>query len=194
MTNARPFYRTLHFQVLIGILAGIALGIVNPTVAQAMKPLGDGFVKVIRMIIAPIVFCTVVVGIGSVGDLRKVGRIGMKALLYFEVVTTFALLIGLLVVTVFQPGAGINATADTLDAKAVQDYAGPGKAMHTADFLLNIIPDTFVNAFAKGEILQVLFVAILFGLALSHIERGPAITAGCESIAQALFGIMEFIM
>jgi aerobic C4-dicarboxylate transport protein len=192
--SARPFYRTLHFQVLAGILLGVALGIVNPSAAQAMKPLGDAFVKVIRMIIAPIVFCTVVAGIGSVGDMRKLGRIGIKALLYFEVVTTFALVIGLVVVTVFQPGAGVNATAATLDAKAVQDYASPQKAMHTVDFLLNIIPDTVVNAFAKGEILQVLFVAILFGLALGHIEKGRAMIAGCDAIAQASFGMMEIIM
>lgn len=192
--RTRPFYTTLHFQVLAGIVLGIVLGIVNPTLAQAMKPLGDGFVKLIRMIIAPIIFCTVVVGIGSVGDMRKLGRIGVKALLYFEVVTTFALLIGLLVVSVVQPGAGINANAATLDAKAVQDYAGPGKAMHTVDFLLNIIPDTVVNAFAKGEILQVLFVAILFGLALGRIERGKALIAACESVGQAFFGIMEIIM
>src|SRR3954451_11506946 len=116
---ARPFYLTLHFQVLAGILLGVALGVLNPAAAQAMKPLGDGFIKVIRMIIAPIIFCTVVAGIGSVGDMRKLGRIGIKALLYFEVVTTFALLIGLVVVRIFQPGAGINATAATLDAKAV---------------------------------------------------------------------------
>jgi len=191
---ARPFYRTLHFQVLAGILLGVLLGIVNPAAAQAMKPLGDGFIKAIRMIIAPIVFCTVVAGIGSVSDIRKVGRIGIKALLYFEVVTTFALLIGLAVVTVFQPGAGINATAATLDAKAVQDYASPQKALHTVDFLLNIIPDTVVNAFAKGEILQVLFIAILFGLALGRIEKGPALIAGCDAISQAFFGMMEIIM
>lgn len=192
--TARPFYLTLHFQVLAGIVLGIVFGMVNPSAAQAMKPLGDGFIKVIRMIIAPIVFCTVVVGIGSVGDMRKLGRIGIKALLYFEVVSTLALLIGLVVVTVLKPGAGINATAATLDAKAVQDYASPQKALHTVDFLLNIIPDTVVSAFAKGEILQVLFVAILFGLALSRMERGKAIMAGCDAIAHAFFGIMEIIM
>ena len=193
-TRQRPFYTTLHFQVLAGILLGVALGIVNPNLAQAMKPLGDGFVKLIRMIIAPIIFCTVVVGIGSVGDMRKLGRIGVKALLYFEVVTTLALLIGLVVVTIFQPGAGINATAATLDAKSVQDYATPGKAIHTVDFLLNIIPDTVVNAFAKGEILQVLLVAILFGLAISKMPHGRALLAGCEHIGHAFFGIMEIIM
>src|SRR5271169_2228834 len=130
-TKRTPFYRSLHFQVLAGILIGIALGIFYPKTGEAMKPLGDGFIKLIRMMIAPIIFCTVVVGIANIGDMRKLGRIGLKALLYFEVVTTLALLIGLIVVTVVQPGAGINANAATLDTKAVQDYAGSGKALHT---------------------------------------------------------------
>ncbi len=180
--------------MLAGIVLGVILGIVNPTAAQAMKPLGDGFIKLVRAIIAPIIFCTVVVGVGSVGDMRKLGRIGVKALLYFEVVTTFALLIGLAVVTIFQPGAGINATAATLDAKAVQDYASPQKALHTVDFLLNIIPDTVVNAFAKGDILQVLLIAILFGLALGNVEKGKAIMGACDAGSHAFFGIMEIIM
>src|SRR5271165_2798811 len=131
MTNTRRFWQTLHFQVFVGIVLGIALGIVFPKTAESMKPLGDGFIKLIRMVIAPIIFCTVVVGIANVGDMRKLGRIGVKALLYFEVVSTLSLVIGLIVVSVFQPGAGINATAATLDAKSVQDYAGPGKAIHT---------------------------------------------------------------
>jgi aerobic C4-dicarboxylate transport protein len=139
-----------------------------------MKPLGDGFIKLIRMIIAPIIFCTVVVGIASVGDLKKLGRIGVKALLYFEVVT------------VAQPGAGINAK--------LTDYAPPGKPVHTVGFPMNIIPDTVVGAFAKGEILQVLFVAILFGVALGHIEKAHTLIHACESVVQAFFGIMEIIM
>lgn len=191
---ALPFYRTLHFQVVAGILCGIALGIVNPAAGQAMKPLGDAFIKVIRMIIAPIIFCTVVAGIGSIGDMRKLGRIGLKALLYFEVVSTLALIIGLVVVTLFQPGAGVNATPESLDAKSVQDYTSPQKTMHTVDFLMNIIPDTVVNAFAKGEILQVLLVAILFGLALNRIDRRKSLIDGCDSIAEAFFGMMEIIM
>ena len=185
--TARPFWRSLHFQVLAGIILGIALGILNPALAQEMKPLGDGFIKLVRMIIAPIVFCTVVVGIGSVGDMRKIGRIGIKALLYFEVVTTFALLIGLVVVTVLKPGAGVNTTG-------VPGYTAPQKPLHTVDFLLNIIPDTVVDAFAKGEILQVLLIAILFGLAISHMEKGKAIVSACDTIAHAFFGIMEIIM
>jgi aerobic C4-dicarboxylate transport protein len=192
--KVRPFYTTLHFQVLAGILLGIALGVFFPKTAESMKPLGDGFIKLIRMVIAPIIFCTVVVGIANVGDMKKLGRIGVKALLYFEVVSTLSLVLGLIVVTVFQPGAGINATAATLDAKSIQDYAGPGKALHTVDFLLNIIPDTVVNAFARGDTLQVLFIAILFGVALSNFEAGRSIVRACDSIAHAFFKLVEIIM
>src|ERR1051326_4978675 len=127
----RRFYSTLHFQVFAGIVLGIALGFFFPSAGEQMKPLGDAFIKVIRMMIAPVIFCTVVVGIASVGDMRKLGRIGIKALLYFEVVTTLALVIGLPFVMIFKPGDGINAPAAPLDAKAVQDYASPGKAIHT---------------------------------------------------------------
>ena len=192
--NDKKFWQTLHFQVFVGIIVGIALGIFYPRTAESMKPLGDGFIKLIRMVIAPIIFCTVVVGIANVGDMKKLGRIGVKALLYFEVVSTVSLVLGLIVVTVVRPGAGINATASTLDAKSIQDYAGPGKALHTVDFLLNIIPDTVVNAFAKGETLQVLFVAILFGLALSNLPGGRSIVNACDSIAHAFFKLVEIIM
>jgi aerobic C4-dicarboxylate transport protein len=194
MTNTKRFWKTLHFQVLAGIIIGIVLGIFFPKTAESMKPLGDGFIKLIRMVIAPIIFCTVVVGIANVGDMKKLGRIGVKALLYFEVVSTLSLVLGLIVVTVFQPGAGINATAATLDAKSIQDYAGPGKALHTVDFLLNIIPDTVVNAFAKGDTLQVLFIAILFGIALSNFEGGRSVVKACDSIAHAFFKLVEIIM
>ena len=184
----------MHFQVVAGIVLGVALGILNPAAAEAMKPLGDGFIKLIRMIIAPIIFCTVLIGVGNVSDLRKLGRIGVKALLYFEVVTTLALLIGLVVVNVFQPGAGINANAAVLDAKAVQEYASPQKAVHTVDFLLNIIPDTVVSAFARGEILQVVLLAILFGLAAGRVDKGRRIVSACETMLRLLFGVMEIIM
>ncbi len=196
-TSASPplrFYRTLHFQVFAGIILGIALGSFYPSAGEAMKPIGDGFINLIRMMIAPIIFFTVVVGIASVGDMRKVGRVGLKALLYFEVVTSLALLIGLIVVTVVQPGAGINANPATLDAKAVQQYTTSAKGMHAVDFVLNIIPDTVVNAFAKGEILQVLLVAILFGLALSTFEQGRPIVAMCDAISQVLFRVIAIIM
>jgi aerobic C4-dicarboxylate transport protein len=194
IAKRRPFYTTLHFQVLAGIIIGIVLGVFYPKTGEAMKPFGDGFIKLIRMVIAPIIFCTVVVGIANVGDMKKLGRIGVKALVYFEAVSTLALIIGLVVVTVFQPGAGINATAATLDAKSVAEYAAPGKAIHTVDFLLNIIPDTVVNAFAKGEILQVLFVAIIFGLALGNFEHGRSIVAACDNMAHAFFKVIEIIM
>lgn len=186
--------KTLHFQVLLAIILGIALGVVNPPWAEAMKPMGDGFIRLVRMIIAPIIFCTVVVGIGNVGDMKKLGRIGVKALLYFEIVSTLSLAIGLVVVMIAQPGAGINADAKTLDARAVEAYASPQKALHTVDFLLNIIPDTVVNAFAKGEILQVLLVAILFGLALNRIEGGARVMNACDTVGHAFFGVMEILM
>jgi len=194
-SSASPrFYRSLHFQVLVGILAGIALGFFRPSLGASMKPLGDGFINLIRMMIAPIIFLTVVVGIANVGDLRKVGRVGLKALLYFEVVTTMALLIGLIVVTLVRPGAGINANPATLDARAVQQYTNSAAKTTTVDFLLNIIPDTIVNAFAKGEVLQVLLVAILFGIALASSPGGRQIIAMCDSIAQALFRVIGLIM
>ena len=190
----KPFHKSLHFQVLVGIILGVALGAVDPALGASMKPLGDGFIKLVRMLIAPIIFCTVVVGIGNAGDMRKLGRIGVKSLLYFEVVTTFALVIGLVVVKVLQPGAGMNVNPATLDAKSIQDYAGPGKALHTVDFLLNVIPDTMAGAFAKGEILQVLLIAILFGVALGKFPQGRSIIAGCDNFVHALFGVMEIVM
>src|SRR3984885_13008537 len=134
----RPFYQSLYFQVIVGILIGVILGAVDPSAGEKMKPLGDGFIKLIRMMIGPVIFCTVVTGIANIGDMKKLGRVGVKALLYFEVVTTFALLIGLMVVKIVQPGAGINANASTLDAKAVAQYATSGHQLHTVDFLLNI--------------------------------------------------------
>jgi len=190
----QKFYRTLHFQVLAGIVLGIALGVLYPSTGAKMKPLGDGFINLIRMMIAPIIFLTVVVGIANVGDLRKVGRVGLKALLYFEVVTTAALLIGLIVVTVVQPGAGINANPATLDARSVQQYTSPQGGTHTVDFLLNIIPDTMVGAFAKGEILQVLLIAILFGLALASTPNGKPIIDACDSVSHVLFRVIGLIM
>jgi aerobic C4-dicarboxylate transport protein len=188
------FYRTLHFQVLVAILAGIALGQFYPRLGEQMKPLGDGFIKLIRMMIAPIIFLTVVVGIANVSDLRQLGRVGVKALLYFEVVTTLALVIGLIVVKTLQPGAGVNANAATLDTQSIQQYTNPAKATHTVDFLLNIIPETVVDAFAKGEILQVLFIAILFGLALARFDRAKSIVAALDSASHWLFGVIALIM
>ena len=188
------FSRTLYFQVLAGICAGIALGAFFPSIGEQMKPLGDGFIKLIRMMIAPIIFLTVVVGIANIGDMGKLGRVGLKALLYFEVLTTLALLIGLLVVKVVQPGTGINANAATLDTKSIQQYTSSGKALHTVDFLLNIIPETVVDAFAKGEILQVLLIAILFGLALAKFDRGKTIVQALDAVSHVCFGVIALIM
>jgi len=181
--------------VIVAIILGVALGYFYPSLGESMKPLGDGFVKLIRMMIAPIIFFTVVVGIASIGDLKKLGRVGIKALLYFEVVTTIALLIGLVAVKVVQPGAGINANVATLDAKAVAQYATSGQQLHTVDFLLNIIPDTVVGAFARGDILQVLFFAVLFGIALSVFgEKGKSLLRAFDSITHTLFGVIALIM
>jgi aerobic C4-dicarboxylate transport protein len=191
----KPFYKVLYVQVLFAIIVGVLLGIYDPGVATAMKPLGDGFVKLIKMIIAPVIFCTVVAGIAGMQDMKKVGRVGGKALLYFEVVSTFALAIGLIVANVIKPGAGFNVNAATLDTHAIAQYTDKTKSLNTVDFLLNIIPNTFVDAFAKGEILQVLLIAILFGFALSMLgERGRPLTRFIDDLSHAIFGVVNIIM
>jgi aerobic C4-dicarboxylate transport protein len=192
--NRGRFYESLYFQVISGILIGVALGALYPSAGESMKPLGDGFIKVIRMMIGPVIFCTVVTGIANIGDLKKLGRVGVKALLYFEVVTTFALLIGLAVVKIVQPGAGINANPATFDAKAVAQYTTSGQQLHAVDFLLNIIPDTIIGAFARGEILQILFVAILFGIALASFEQGKLVVQVIDAITKWLFKVIAIIM
>ena len=174
--RAKKFYHSLYFRVIMGIILGVLLGIFFPHAGESMKPLGDGFIKLIRMMIAPIIFFTVIVGIANIGDMKKLGRVGIKSLAYFEVVTTVSLLIGLTVVKIIQPGAGMNVDPATLDAKAVAQYAAQGKELHTVDFLMNIIPTTVTNAFTQGDILQVLLVAILFGLALAVAGRKALIT------------------
>src|SRR2546428_4429332 len=166
----KRFTRHLYFWVLLGILSGGTLGYVSPERAVALKPLGDGFIALVKMLISPVIFCTVVLGIAGAGDMKKVGRVGGKALLYFEVVSTFALVIGLVVVNVVRPGAGFNADPRTLDANAVADYATRAAAQSTADLILHVIPATFFDAFTgSGDLLQVLFVAILFGYAMMHM-------------------------
>jgi aerobic C4-dicarboxylate transport protein len=159
-----------------------------------MEPLGLGFVKLIKMMIGPIIFLTVVVGISSIGDMRKLGRVGIKALLYFEVVTSFALIIGLVVVKIVQPGAGMNVNPATLDASAIKAYASQGHSLSTVDFLMGIIPTTFVGAFTSGEILQVLLLAILVGLALAAFGQGKTLIAGCDKLAHLMFGVIGLIM
>jgi aerobic C4-dicarboxylate transport protein len=194
--RARPLYTRLYFQVLVGITIGALLGALRPEFGAAMKPLGDGFIKLIRMIIAPVIFTTVVAGIATMGDIKDLGRIGMKTLLYFEVITTpLALGIALIVVNLLQPGAGINADPATLDVKSISSYASTAQQLTTVDFLLNIIPTTLVDAFARGEILQVLLVSVMFGLALLHLgERGRPLVKLIDQFSQALFGVVGIIM
>src|SRR5579872_4787814 len=167
ISKRKPFYTNLSAQVLIASAIAVAFGYWSPANAAAMKPLGDAFIRLITMIIAVVIFCTVVSGIAGMEDMKKVGRVGGKALLYFEVVSTLALIIGLVVANVVHPGSSFNIDPATLDAKAVAGYAGQAKAQSVTDFILHIIPATIVDAFAKGDILQVLLVAILFGFALS---------------------------
>ena len=189
-----PFYKLLYFQVLVAIVLGVALGFFAPAWGEQMKPLGDGFIKLIRMMIAPIIFSTVVTGIAGMGDLKKLGRVGIKSIAFFEIVTTMALLIGLGVVTWVQPGKGINANPETLDMKSVAQFTTSGQHLTTTDFLLNIIPDQAANAFAKGEILQVLLLAIMFGVALATFQQGKPVLDAFHFINHLLFRMIGYIM
>jgi aerobic C4-dicarboxylate transport protein len=191
----KPFYKVLYVQVLFAIIVGVLLGVFDPELAAKMKPLGDGFIKLIKMIIAPVIFCTVVAGIAGMQDMKKVGRVGGKALLYFEIISTFALVIGLIVAHLVQPGAGFNIDPATLDTKAIAEYTAKTKSLSTVDFLVNIIPNTFVDAFAKGDILQVLLISILFGFSLSMLgERGRPITRFVDDLSHAIFGVVGIVM
>nr|WP_298721345.1 dicarboxylate/amino acid:cation symporter [uncultured Steroidobacter sp.] len=190
-----PFYRILYVQVLIAIAIGIALGVLHPHWGEAMKPLGDGFIKLIKMIIPVVIFCTVVSGISGMHDARKVGRVGGKAILYFEVVSTFALLIGLVVANVLRPGAGFNADPGSLDASAISGYTSQAEHQSMVDFVLHMIPNTLISAFVDGDVLQVLVIAVLFGLSLSGMgARGEGVRAGIENVAQVIFKLLGFIM
>jgi aerobic C4-dicarboxylate transport protein len=189
------FHRTLYFRVLCGIVIGVAVGFLFPETAQSLQPLGDAFIKLIKMMIAPIIFCTVVVGIAKMGHMRDVGRVGIKALIYFEAMSTIALIIGLVVVNVLRPGAGINADPATLDTWAIGSYTTAAHSQTAEAFFLNIIPGTVVDAFAKGEVLQVLLFAILFGIALNQVgPRGEAILKFLDETGNVLFRIIEMIM
>jgi aerobic C4-dicarboxylate transport protein len=191
----KPFYTSLSFQVLVAIAIAIALGYFSPAKAIAMKPFGDAFIRIITMIITVIIFCTVVTGIAGMEDMKKVGRVGGKALLYFEVVSTLALFIGLFVGNVIKPGDGFHVNAATLDPKAVADYAGQAKAQSVTEFLMHIIPTTIVDAFAKGDVLQVLLVAILFGFALSAVgPRCKPLLDLFTALTHAVFGIVNILM
>jgi aerobic C4-dicarboxylate transport protein len=190
-----PFYRVLWIQVLVAMALAIVLGYVDPPRAIAMKPLGDAFIRMITMIITLIIFCTVVSGIAGVENLKKVGRVGGMALLYFEIVSTVALLIGLLVGNIVHPGSGFNINVATLDARSVADYAGQAKAQNVTDFLMHIIPTTVVDAFAKGDILEVVFVALLFGFALSAAgTRAKPVIELIDSLTQVVFRVTNILM
>ncbi len=190
-----PLYRSLYFQVITAIILGVLLGHYYPESGAAMKPLGDGFIKLIKMMIAPIIFCTVVVGIAGMEDMKKVGKTGGMALLYFEVVSTLALIIGLVVVNVLQPGAGMNVDLSKLNAKEALAYAGPGKLQGIVEYLMAMIPSTIFDAFAKGDILQILVVAVLFGFALHRFGgRGTLVFDMVEKTSHVLFVIVGYIM
>lgn len=191
----KNIFKSLYFQVLMAITLGVLLGHFYPDLGTQMKPLGDGFVKLIKMIIAPVIFCTVVTGIAGMESMKAVGRTGAIALLYFEIVSTIALIIGLVVVNVVQPGAGMNVDPATLDAKAVAVYAEQASQQGIIPFLLDIIPGSVIGAFASGNILQVLLFAVLFGFALHRLgEKGQLIFNVIESFSNVIFGIINMIM
>ncbi|MBF8723563.1 MULTISPECIES: dicarboxylate/amino acid:cation symporter [Pseudomonas] len=195
MTTRQPLYKSLYIQVLVAITIGILLGHYYPETGVALKPLGDGFVKLIKMVIAPIIFCTVVSGIAGMQSMKSVGKTGGYALLYFEIVSTIALIIGLVVVNVVQPGAGMHVDVSTLNASSVAAYAAAGAQQTTVGFLLNIIPNTVVGAFANGDILQVLMFSVLFGFALHRLgSYGKPVLDLIDRFAHVMFNIINMIM
>ncbi len=191
----KRFYTSLWVQVSIAIAVAVILGYVSPEHAVAMKPLGDAFIRMITMIITVMIFCTVVTGIAGMQDLKKVGRVGGKALLYFEIISTLALAVGFLVGNLVHPGSGFNVDASKLDTRAVADYAGQAKTQTVTDFLMHIIPTTIVDAFAKGDILEVVFVSILFGFAMSAAgaHAKPLVTL-LESLTKVVFRMVNIVM
>jgi len=191
----KPFYFSLSFQVSVGVVLAIAFGYFFPARAVAMKPLGDVFIRLITMIITLVIFCTLVTGIAGMEDLKKVGRVGGKALLYFEIISTIALLIGLAVGNLVRPGTGFNVDPSTLDAGAVAQYAGAGKSQSAVDFIAHIVPSTVVDAFAKGDILQVLFISLLFGFGLSLAgPRCKPLLALLDAMTAAVFRVVALLM
>jgi aerobic C4-dicarboxylate transport protein len=195
MTTRQPIYKSLYFQVIVAIVIGILLGHFYPQTGVALKPLGDGFIKLIKMVIAPIIFCTVVSGIAGMQSMKSVGKTGGYALLYFEIVSTIALLIGLIVVNVVQPGAGMHIDASTLDASKVAAYVTAGNDQSIVGFILNIIPATIVGAFANGDILQVLMFSVVFGFALHRLGAyGKPVLDFIDRFAHVMFNIINMIM
>lgn len=193
--SSKPFYQSLYFQVLIAIAVGVVLGHFFPETGAKMKPLGDGFIKLVKMMIGPIIFCTVVAGIAGMESMKSVGKTGVLALAYFEIVSSIALVIGLAVVNVVKPGVGMNIDVSKLDASKIEGYAHAAEQQSIVDFLLNVIPSTVFDAFAKGEILQILLFALLFGFAL-HAAGEPAriVLELIDKVARVLFGIIGMIM
>jgi aerobic C4-dicarboxylate transport protein len=193
----RPFYKTLYFRVLAGIAAGVILGLVSPHRGEAMKPFADGFIKLIRMLIAPVIFFTIVLGIAGVGDLKRLGRVGLKAILYFEVVSTFALAIGLVIADVFHPGRGLNINPATLNTADIAQYTAPAAHPTIVGFLLNILPDSFVGAFTQGEILQVLLLAVLSGIAIAMLPdtaQHERLTSLVQALNKWFFKLVSLVM
>ncbi|KPX33115.1 C4-dicarboxylate transport protein [Pseudomonas tremae] len=195
MTTRQPIYKSLYFQVIVAIVIGILIGHFYPDTGKALKPLGDGFIKLIKMVIAPIIFCTVVSGIAGMQSMKSVGKTGGYALLYFEVVSTIALLIGLIVVNVVQPGAGMNIDVSTLDASKIAAYVTAGQDQSIVGFILNVIPNTIVGAFANGDILQVLMFSVIFGFALHRLgSYGKPVLDFIDRFAHVMFNIINMIM
>jgi aerobic C4-dicarboxylate transport protein len=196
VARRKPWYKQLYLWVLTGIVAGVLVGWLWPAVGEALEPVGTSFVNLIKMVIAPVIFCTVVAGIASMDSMKKVGRVGGKALLYFEVLTTIALVLGLLVMNLTKPGVGVNADAAGLKvSETVSGYVAQGESAHWYDFIFHIFPSSVVGAFAENNVLQVLFFAIVFAFALHAMgERGRPIVAGIERLSQAFFGVIRIVM
>ena len=193
--KAATLFRHLYFQVILGVLLGILIGYLNPGVGESLKPLGDAFIKLVKMLLAPIIFGTIVVGIAKMGNLKEVGRVGVKALVYFEIVSTVALVIGLVVVNVLKPGVGMNVDPATLDTKSLTSYTAAAKTSDAVSFFMDIIPSSIVDAFVKGNMLQIILFSVLFGLALAQLrDRGKVIVEVIDSALHGLFGIVRFIM
>ncbi|WP_031362957.1 dicarboxylate/amino acid:cation symporter [Caballeronia sordidicola] len=194
-SSKKPFYRTLYFHLLVAIFLGVLLGHFMPSLAVQMKPLGDAFIKLVKMVIGPIIFCTVVSGMAGMGDIKKVGRVGGKALLYFEIVSTLSLVIGLVAGHLFHPGTGFNLDPATIDTKALAGFTTAAHQQNTVEFLMQIIPDTVVSAFSTGNVLQILLISVLFGAALAATgEYGRPLVRMIDRFAHTFFGIVHIIM
>lgn len=191
----KKIFKTLYFQVIMAIVLGIVLGALQPSFAETLKPLGDGFIRLVKMMIAPIIFTTIVTGIAGMQDTKKVGRVGLIAIVYFEIISTLALIVGLVIVNVFQPGAGMHVDPSTLDQSVAGKYATPAQGHGVVDFFMNIIPENIVSALANGNLLQVLLFSVLFGYALAKIgDKAAPLLRGIKSLESGLFGVIKIIM